>query len=104
MNRHGFSAWVFAVLLPLSSGADPGRWNASGPDGGGTRYIIPTPVAGTFVVQTTGGLFRTTDHGQSWTSAGAGLGTSPGSPQRGTLVSAGGVLYTTGPDCSTLFR
>jgi ligand-binding sensor domain-containing protein len=61
------------ALLSLPGVATP-SWRRSGPDGGMVRTIaVDVAHAGTLYAATGSGVFKTTDGGEGWTGASAGL-------------------------------
>jgi len=79
MRLHLIFAVALAVHALPSAAAAPPRWTHAGPDGGKVCALAASPSrpAVIYAGVTTGGVFRSTDNGATWTFAGTGLG--PGS-------------------------
>jgi len=77
MVRSMFDVCVLALALamPCASLAGSNRWTSIGPDGGQVRSLAVHPTDPTVVFAgTVGGVYRSTDSGQTWESRSRGLG------------------------------
>jgi len=71
------TALVLSALVwlggPRSADAGANVWTATGPYGGQVSALAIDPQTPTTLYAVTGGVFKSTDGGSSWTSANAGL-------------------------------
>ncbi|HWS26180.1 MAG TPA: hypothetical protein VN259_06325, partial [Xanthomonadales bacterium] len=114
MDRYALATWrgrwripLAALLCALSASgtAAPGRWSSSGPYGGRIDSALASPFEpGVIYASAHRSVYRSTDNGNSWTLAAAGLSTitvgetvlAAHPTQAGTLALAGarGVFAT----------
>ncbi|MBB5206588.1 WD40/YVTN/BNR-like repeat-containing protein [Chiayiivirga flava] len=93
------------ALLAAAAGvaqAGPGVWTTTGPEGGATMQIVVDPTApGTLTLAARGGLYRSTDGGDSWSRFEDGLLYQY---PYGLVASDTGDAMFVAPDAGTLFR
>jgi photosystem II stability/assembly factor-like uncharacterized protein len=66
--------WLAFLLTPASINAGTNVWTSHGPGGGNVQSVAIDPVISTTVyVGTSGGVFKSTDDGTTWTAASSGL-------------------------------
>ena len=73
--RRIFLAALVAMALTVPARAALNRWTSGGPDAGGPVDVLAFDPSqpGTVYAATYGGVFRSEDHGATWTSASFGL-------------------------------